>query len=90
MKIKLILLMYDVLIGGAVVSRKEFCGEHKISERTFYRYMNELSLFLREWKQEYFVDEKEPDGAYFIKNHKRQRTDRACQPLPCFAYDKMI
>lgn len=71
MKIKLILLLYDVLIGGEVVSRKEFCDEHKISERTFYRYMNELSLFLREWKQEYFVDVKEPEGMYFLK--KRQK-----------------
>ena len=67
MKIKLILLLYDVLIDGAVVSRKKFCGEHKISERTFYRYMNELSCFLREWKPGYYVDVKEPDGAYLIK-----------------------
>lgn len=45
MKIESILLLYDELIGGKTVSRAEFCAEHSITERTFYRYLREITAF---------------------------------------------
>ena len=47
MKIELVLLLYDELIGGKTVSRTQFCAEHAIVERTFYRYLREITFFLR-------------------------------------------
>ncbi len=70
MKIELILLLYDELIGGKVVSRKEFCAEHAIVERTFYRYMREISDFVRIYKSSYFIDIAEPKGMYFMEKFK--------------------
>lgn len=67
MKIELILLLYDELFGGKTVSRKEFCAEHSIVERTFYRYLREINLFLRAHKSSYIVDVSERKGAYFLK-----------------------
>lgn len=45
MKIESILLLYDELIGGKTVSRAEFCAEYSITERTFYRYLREITAF---------------------------------------------
>lgn len=45
MKIELVLLLYDELIGGKTVSRTQFCAEHAIVERTFYRYLREITFF---------------------------------------------
>ena len=67
MKIELILLLYDELIGGKVVSRKEFCAGHAIVERTFYRYLREITSFLRAHKPSYIVDVSEREGTYFLK-----------------------
>ena len=67
MKTELILLLYDELIGGKVVSRKKFCAEHSIAERTFYRYLREITAFLRAHKSSYIVDVSERKGAYFLK-----------------------
>lgn len=67
MKTELILLLYDELIGGKVVSRKKFCAEHSIAERTFYRYLREITAFLRAHKPSYIVDVSEREGTYFLK-----------------------
>ena len=67
MKTELILLLYDELIGGKIVSRADFCAEHAIVERTFYRYLREITVFLRAHKPSYIVDVSERDGAYFLK-----------------------
>ena len=64
MKIESILLLYDELIGGKTVSRAE---EHSITERTFYRYLREITAFLRAHKSSYIVDVSERKGAYFLK-----------------------
>ena len=67
MKIESILLLYDELIGGKTVSRAEFCAEHSITERMFYRYLREITAFLRAHKSSYIVDVSERKGAYFLK-----------------------
>ena len=67
MKNEFLLWMYDTLIGGQVVERKLFCAENKISERTFYRYMRAISVFLIRHKSDLVVDVREPMGEYYIK-----------------------
>lgn len=67
MKIELVLLLYDELIGGKTVSRTQFCAEHAIVERTFYRYLREITFFLRAHKPSYIVDVSEREGTYFLK-----------------------
>lgn len=67
MKTELILLLYDELIGGKIISRAEFCLRYSVSERTFYRYMHEISVFLRTNRSSCVLDVVEPQGRYFIK-----------------------
>lgn len=67
MKTELILLLYDALVCGGSVARKNFCAEHSLSERTFYRYMREVSAFVRAHKPEYIIDIAEPQGRYYLK-----------------------
>ena len=62
MKIEVVLLLYDALMRGERISRRtEYC----ISERTFYRYMREVTDFLRKYKPEYVVDLSRSDSEYF-------------------------
>lgn len=70
MKTELILLMYDALIGGGSISRKIFCAQYKISERTFYRYLRELTAYLAKHRSACTVEVLEPDGRYFLKKGK--------------------
>ncbi|HIR22836.1 MAG TPA: hypothetical protein IAB32_03530 [Candidatus Scatosoma pullicola] len=72
MKTEWMLLIYDALIGGQSVARIEFCCRHAISERTFYRYMREISSFLRKYKPGYKVEVLEPEGKYFMKNTEKR------------------
>ena len=67
MKIQLILLLYDELLMGKTIGRSEFCAGHQLSERTFYRYLREISCFLRANKPDYVVDVFEPEGRYYLK-----------------------
>lgn len=67
MKIKLILLIYDTLLCGGEIVREQFCTEHSISERTFYRYLNDICTFLRMYKDFCLVDVIEPEGRYFMR-----------------------
>ena len=67
MKIQLILLLYDMLLGGKKVVRKEFCARNNVSERTFYRYIKEVALFLMHNKPGMLLGVAEPHGEYFIE-----------------------
>lgn len=67
MKTESILLLYDTLLKGETVWRSEFCADHSVSERTFYRYIYKVSAFLRKHKPDYVIDVTTPDGAYFMK-----------------------
>lgn len=67
MKTELILLLYDELIGGKIISRAEFCLRYSVSERTFYRYMHEIAVFFRAYKPEYIIDIAELQGQYYLK-----------------------
>ena len=67
MKTELILLLYDEFIGGKIILRADFCAEHSIVERTFYRYLREITAFLRAHKPSYIVDISEREGTYFLK-----------------------
>lgn len=68
MKIELILLLYDALLGGEGVLRAEFCTENSISERTFYRYIHAISAFLRRYKANCVIDILQEQGKYYLKN----------------------
>lgn len=46
MKLNAILTIYDMLLGGGVIHREEICARCKITERTFYRYLKELTAYL--------------------------------------------
>ena len=67
MKTEVILLLYDEFIGGKKFSRAEFCAEHSIVERTFYRYLREITVFLRAHRPSYIVDVAGREGVYFLK-----------------------
>lgn len=70
MKIQLILTLYDSLIGGAKIVRRDFCKQNGISERTFYRYMSEIGYFLMRHKSGLLLGVDEPHGQYFIEQRK--------------------
>lgn len=65
MKIEVVLLLYDALMRSERISRRTVCAEYCISERTFYRYMREVTDFLRKYKPEYVVDLSRSDSEYF-------------------------
>ena len=67
MKAELILFLYDEFTGGKKISRAEFCAEHSIVERTFYRYLREITVFLRAHRPSYIVDGAGREGVYFLK-----------------------
>lgn len=67
MNIKMLLAMYDTLINGGRVSRRGVCAQYGLSERTFYRYMREISAFLREYKSDCVIDLSRDGAEYFIK-----------------------
>lgn len=46
MKIEVVLLLYDALMRSERISHRTVCAEYCISERTFYRYMREVTDFL--------------------------------------------
>lgn len=69
MKIELILLLYDELISGKTVLRKEICVKYKVSERTFSRYIHVITVFFRIYESTYFWGEC-PDG--YLKNNAKK------------------
>lgn len=67
MKIELILLMYTELIRGDTVERERFCAEHFVSERTFYRYISNISAFISVYYPGIAIEAAD-GGRYRIKN----------------------
>ncbi|MDE7208512.1 MAG: hypothetical protein K2O31_01380 [Clostridia bacterium] len=55
MKTFIVLCLYDALLNNEKVSRVNFCAQHNICERTFYRYVNEIGKFFMRYKREYVV-----------------------------------
>ncbi len=68
MKTTIILLLYDAFMSGETVSRAKFCKKHMIAERTFYRYLHELTEFFRSYKPVYMIDGSQIKGSYVLKN----------------------
>lgn len=66
MKTNLVLLLYDKLMNDEQVVRRDFCAEHGISERTFYRYINDIEGHLLRSGRNLHVMVQEPKGEYFI------------------------
>lgn len=67
MKTQIILSLYDQLLAGSSVKREDACVAFGISERTFYRYVKEISKYLSTKKTEYILTEKEGLGEYSMK-----------------------
>ena len=67
MKTQLILTLYDMLCSDKGVDRKVFCKDFEISERTFYRYIKEINLFIMHTKRNFVLREEEPAGLYYIE-----------------------
>ena len=70
MKTQIILSLYEDLISGRLVKRKKFCKDYEISERTFYRYLREISIFLMKSSPEKVLCETEGKGEYYLKHVK--------------------
>lgn len=67
MKTQLILILYDTLSGGGKVDRKLFCASNFISERTFYRYIKEINVFIMHNRHDVVLNVDEPDGIYYFE-----------------------
>lgn len=68
MKTQLVLTLYNLLLFGERIDRKIFCQSNRISERTFYRYIKEINIFIMHAKQNYVLMVDEPDGVYYFEN----------------------
>lgn len=68
MKTQLILTLYDKLTVGNGVDREQFCADFAISERTFYRYIREINLFIMRAKRTLVLKVDEPTGHYYTEN----------------------
>lgn len=68
MKTQLILTLYDKLLSGERVDRRLFCSQNFISERTFYRYIKEINIFVMHRKRDAILNVAEPDGVYYLEN----------------------
>ena len=60
----LVLSIYDSLVSGKEVTRKEFCERENISERTFYRYMKNVSDYINTTDRANDFSLRETDGIY--------------------------
>ncbi len=66
MKTQNILTLYDTLLCGAMVEKKSFCTQKGISERTFYRYIREINIFIMHCKRDVVLRVDDPYGLYYI------------------------
>ena len=64
MKTFLVLSIYDALVNGKEITRKEFCERENISERTFYRYMKNVSDYINATDRANDFSLRETDGIY--------------------------
>ena len=70
MKTYLVLKFYDALQKGEEVHRKSFCRENGISERTFYRYVQDVAAFLKEQNSEITLCKKESSCVYRFEDKR--------------------
>ena len=70
MKTYLVLKFYDALQKGEEVHRKNFCRENGISERTFYRYVQDVAAFLKEQNSEITLCKKESSCVYRFEDKR--------------------
>ena len=70
MKTYLVLKFYDALQKGEEVHRKSFCRENGISERTFYRYVQDVTAFLKEQNSEITLCKKESSCVYRFEDKR--------------------
>lgn len=67
MKTEIVLAIYDKLLRCETIKRKSVCRAYKISERTFYRYIRDISLYLMSYRPDVVIDIREPDGEYYLR-----------------------
>ena len=67
MKTQLILSLYDSLVQGEKIDRQNFCTKNAISERTFYRYIREISLFLMHSRHNAVLKMDDIDSIYYLE-----------------------
>ena len=67
MKTQTVLALYDALMSGKKIFRHDFCVSFGVNDRTFYRYMREISAYLRQAHPDYVVDVAPREGRYFLK-----------------------
>ena len=70
MKTYLVLKFYDALQKGEEVHRKSFCRENGISDRTFYRYVQDVAAFLKEQNSEITLCKKESSCVYRFEDKR--------------------
>lgn len=70
LKVDILLCIYNRLIKGKVVSKKDIVDKFNISERTFYRYIRDVKKFVQKPDSE-LVDEEiisdRSKGGYILK-----------------------
>ena len=49
-----------------MVEKKSFCTQKGISERTFYRYIREINIFIMHCKRDVVLRVDDPYGLYYI------------------------
>lgn len=67
MRIGLILSLYDEFMSGGRIVREKFCKENFISERTLYRYLNDIRDHLRRRKSGCVISYSKEDECYFLE-----------------------
>ena len=73
MKTQIVLRLYDRLNSGMVIKRGEFCKEHFISKRTFFRYVMEINTYLKSDKPDIRMITQDGVGEYlFNKENSKE------------------
>ena len=74
MKVNLMLELFYTLISGKEVGKHAFCTKNGISERTFYRYMNDISCYLSHNTTDFVLTCERKTGVYFLVRTKAAKT----------------
>lgn len=70
MKVNLMLELFHTLISGKEVGKQEFCAKNGISERTFYRYVNDIANYLSSSTADMVLTCERKAGTYFLAKTK--------------------
>ena len=68
MKTQIVLTLFNYLVCGKTICRNDFCVRFGISCRTFYRYVREISCFLRGSRPDCVIDVSREGAEYRLKN----------------------